>query len=227
MWPPSTSCSDAVLLAGTRADPDAFAAFYRRYERLILGYMLRRTGDPELAADLSAEVFASALRSARRYRPEGPSAVGWLLTIAQRILASSRRRGRVEARARRRVGIREAVVLSGEDLERIEALASLDGQSLALLDGLPRASARPCAPTSSMSAPTATSPGSLRLRAGDPQAREPRALDAQAPTGGANVSIVPEIERQLRDAAERMARARSAERWSAVAAGAGASSRVR
>ncbi len=130
-------CADAVLLAGTFADPDAFAAFYRRYERLILGYMLRRTGDPELAADLSAEVFASALRSARRYRPEGPSAVGWLLTIAQRILASSRRRGRVEARARRRVGIRDAVVLSGEDLERIEALASLDGQTLALLDELP------------------------------------------------------------------------------------------
>lgn len=130
-------CSDAVLLAGALADPDAFAAFYRRYERLILGYMLRRTGDPELAADLSAEVFASALRSARRYRPQGPNALGWLLTIAERILASSRRRGRVEERARRRVGIRDAVVLSGEDLERIEALASLDGESLALLDGLP------------------------------------------------------------------------------------------
>jgi len=61
------SCSDAVLLAGTRADPDAFAAFYRRYERLILGYLLRRTRNPEVAADLTAEVFASALRAAGRY----------------------------------------------------------------------------------------------------------------------------------------------------------------
>ena len=59
-------CSDAVLLAGTRADPDAFAAFYRRYERLVLGYLLRRTGDPELAGDLAAEVFAAALRAAGR-----------------------------------------------------------------------------------------------------------------------------------------------------------------
>jgi RNA polymerase sigma factor (sigma-70 family) len=130
-------CSDAVLLAGTRADPDAFAAFYRRYERLVLGYLLRRTGDPELAADLAAEVFAAALRAAGRYRPQSPSAVSWLLTIAQRVLTSSVRRGRVEARARRRVGIREAVTLSGEDLERIETLTSLDGHSLALLDGLP------------------------------------------------------------------------------------------
>jgi RNA polymerase sigma factor (sigma-70 family) len=80
------ACSDAVLLAGTRADPDAFAAFYRRYERLILGYLLRRTGDPELAADLTAEVFAAALRAASRYRPESSSAAGWLLTIAQRVL---------------------------------------------------------------------------------------------------------------------------------------------
>ncbi len=131
------ACSDSVLLAGTRADPDAFAAFYRRYERLIIGYMLRRTGNPEVAADLTAEVFACALRAAGRYRPEGPTAVGWLLTIAQRILASSLRRGRVEARARLRIGIREAVMFTGEDLERIETLSSLDGQSLALLDGLP------------------------------------------------------------------------------------------
>jgi RNA polymerase sigma factor (sigma-70 family) len=131
------ACSDAVLLAGTRANPDAFAAFYRRYERLILGYLLRRTRNPEVAADLTAEVFASALRAASRYRPESPNAVGWLLTIAERTLLSSVRRGRVEARARRRLGIGEALVFSGEDLERIESLASLDGHTLALLDGLP------------------------------------------------------------------------------------------
>lgn len=130
-------CSDAVLLAGTRADPDAFAAFYRRYERLILGYLLRRTGDPEIAADLTAEVFAAALGAAARYRPESPTAVAWLLTIATRTLASSRRRGRVETRARRRVGIRDGVSFSCGELKRIEALASLDGQSLALLDALP------------------------------------------------------------------------------------------
>ena len=106
-------------------------------ERLILGYPLRRTRNPEVAADLTAEVFASALRAAVRYRPESPTAVGWLLTIAERTLTSSLRRKRVETRARRRLGIRDAVVFSGEDLERIEALAGLDGQSLELLDGLP------------------------------------------------------------------------------------------
>jgi RNA polymerase sigma-70 factor (ECF subfamily) len=126
-----------VLLAAAAVDPDAFAAFYRRYERLILGYLARRTGDAEVAADLTAEVFASALRAAHRYRPEAPTATGWLFTIADRTLASSLRRGRVEARARRRLGIRDAVSFSADELERIEALSSLDGESLALLERLP------------------------------------------------------------------------------------------
>jgi RNA polymerase sigma-70 factor (ECF subfamily) len=133
----NAECSDAALLAATCADADAFGVFYLRYERLILGYLLRRTGDPEVAADLMAEVFAAALSAAGRYRPEAPTAVGWMLTIAQRTLASSRRRGRVEARARRRVGIRDSVTFTDEDLERIETLCSLDGQTLVLLEGLP------------------------------------------------------------------------------------------
>ena len=133
----SAEPSDAEVLAATGRDPEAFALFYRRYERLLLMYMLRRTGDPELAADLTAEVFAAALRAASRYRPAGPTATAWLLTIAQRTLSSSWRRGRVEARARHRVGIRDAVVLSDDDLERIDALCSLDGRPLALLDELP------------------------------------------------------------------------------------------
>jgi len=39
-------------------DRSALPAFYRRYERLILGYLLRRTRNAEVAADLTAEVVA-------------------------------------------------------------------------------------------------------------------------------------------------------------------------
>jgi RNA polymerase sigma factor (sigma-70 family) len=129
--------SDSDLLAGTHREPEAFGLFYRRYERLVFLYLMRRTGDPEVAADLAAEIFAAALRNAGRYRPEAPTAAGWLLTIARHTLTSSRRRGRVEAHARRRLGIREAILLNDEDIERIEALCGLDGQSLAFLEELP------------------------------------------------------------------------------------------
>ena len=68
------------MLAGVAArDERAFSAFYRRHLAMIVGWCVRRTGDPELAADLTAEVFAAALVSAARYEPTHESAAGWLL----------------------------------------------------------------------------------------------------------------------------------------------------
>jgi RNA polymerase sigma factor (sigma-70 family) len=130
--------SDAQLLAGTRGDPEAFAAFYDRYERAVVGYMVRRTGDAELAADLTAEVFAAALGAAPRYHPRAPSAAAWLFTIAHNTLAKSRRRGRVEAAARRRLGIGEAVRYGAEELAAVERAGADEGWALELLERLPR-----------------------------------------------------------------------------------------
>jgi RNA polymerase sigma factor (sigma-70 family) len=132
---------DAELLAATRSDPDAFAAFYDRYETAVVGYLVRRTGNPELAVDLAGEAFATALASARRYRPAGnahtDTAAPWLFTIAQNKLTDARRRGQVEARARLRLGIREAIQYDDEALDRIETIASQDGWVVQLLDRLP------------------------------------------------------------------------------------------
>jgi len=129
--------SDRELLAAARSDPDAFAAFYDRYETPVVGYFMRRTGDPEVAADLTGEVFAAVLGSAHRYRAQAPTAAGWLFTIAHHALAQSLRRGRVEARARRRLGIRDAISFQEEDLERVEEAASASGWVGELLERLP------------------------------------------------------------------------------------------
>ena len=67
--------TDEELLAG--ADPAAFEAFYRRHAETVLGALARRSGDPALAAELTAETFAVALRERRR-RPPGTPA-DWLL----------------------------------------------------------------------------------------------------------------------------------------------------
>jgi RNA polymerase sigma factor (sigma-70 family) len=129
--------SDGELLAATRSRPEAFAAFYDRYETAVVGYFTRRTGDPEVAADLTAEVFAGALGAAHRYRVEAPTAAGWLFTIARNTLAKSLRRGHVEARARRRVGICDAVAFTSDELERVEHAASASGWVIELLERLP------------------------------------------------------------------------------------------
>jgi RNA polymerase sigma factor (sigma-70 family) len=129
--------TDAELLAATRADPDAFAYFYDRYETAVVGYFMRCTRDPELAADLTAEVFAAALGASGRYRAVEPTAAGWVFTIARNTIAKSVRRGRVESRARARLGIREAISLAAGDFERVEAQATGDGWVVDLLDRLP------------------------------------------------------------------------------------------
>jgi RNA polymerase sigma-70 factor, ECF subfamily len=134
---PHDTRSDAELLQGCRSDASAFAVFYDRYERAVVGYLARRVRDPEVVADLTAEVFAAALQAASRYRPSEPTAAGWVLTIAHNTLAKSLRRRRVEAGARLRLGIRDAVSFDDDELERVEAFADDDGWLLALVARLP------------------------------------------------------------------------------------------
>jgi RNA polymerase sigma factor (sigma-70 family) len=116
---------DDDLLLATPQRPEAFGEFYARYESAILGFMLRRTGEPELAADLAAEAFAAALVSVRRYKPGAAPAAAWLYGIARHILLRSARRRRVEDRARRRLAM-APLPLTDELLERIERLSGDD-----------------------------------------------------------------------------------------------------
>src|SRR3954447_22717998 len=127
--------SDEALLAATRREPEAFAVFYRRHVRALIGYFLRRTRDAELAADLTAETFAAALDGCHRFRPERGPAVGWLYGIARRQLSHAQRRGAVEDRARRRLGM-APLTLTDEAIERVEALAAADATAAVLQEGL-------------------------------------------------------------------------------------------
>jgi RNA polymerase sigma factor (sigma-70 family) len=114
--------TDEELLAAVDHEPEAFAVFYGRHVRPLLGYLVRRTGDAELAADLCAETFAAALDGLHRFDPARGPAVAWLYGIARRLLGHAARRGVVEDRARRRLGM-APIVLTDAAIERIEAEA--------------------------------------------------------------------------------------------------------
>jgi len=135
MQDPGHPVDDASLLAASAVgERTAFALFYRRHLPGVLAVLVSETGDRELAADLAAEVFAAALLSAARYRPEQPTALPWLSAIARHKARDSKRRGRAEQRARRRLGIpREPV--DDHDLERVDELV---GQGAAVLDLMAR-----------------------------------------------------------------------------------------
>lgn len=122
---------DALLTSG---DLEDFGRFYDRYARTVLGFFQRRTGDPEAAADLTAETFAAALVARLRYRPSGAGAAAWLFAIAHNKLADYRRRGRAEERMRARLGM-ERIPLAAEDVELIRRLG--DEVATQLIEELP------------------------------------------------------------------------------------------
>jgi RNA polymerase sigma factor (sigma-70 family) len=125
VMPPLTLLTDDELLSSN--DPEAFGVFYDRHVKALLGYFARRTFDPEEAADLTAETFASALVARRRFRPGGAPAAAWLFAIAARRLADFHRRGYVEQRMRRSLEMErrpvtetdaEMIRMLGEDAAR-------------------------------------------------------------------------------------------------------------
>jgi RNA polymerase sigma factor (sigma-70 family) len=130
---------DDDLLALTPERPEAFGVFYRRHERMVLGFFMRRTGVPELAADLAAETFAAALLHVRRFDPARGPALAWLFGIAQNKLRRAWERGRVENRARRRLGM-PVLALDDDAIARIERVSG-DDRVDALLGRLPPAQA--------------------------------------------------------------------------------------
>jgi RNA polymerase sigma factor (sigma-70 family) len=124
--------SDAELLALTPEDVEAFAVFYRRHSRAVLGFVRRRAA-PSDVGDLVAEVFAAALVHCRRYDSGRGAAGAWLAGIAVNKLAETRRRGAADARMCRRLGIRRPALEEAElelefELGGEELLASLPNE---------------------------------------------------------------------------------------------------
>lgn len=127
------AASDAELIRAE--DADAFAVIYDRHAGHVFAWARARVG--EHAADLTAEVFARAWLSRRRFRDEAEgSAFPWLYGIANNVLRDSLRRRRVEDAARRRLSLPREVALDPE-YDAIEQRASLPEAALRAIADLP------------------------------------------------------------------------------------------
>jgi RNA polymerase sigma-70 factor (ECF subfamily) len=97
--------TDAELIQAARGDPDAFAELYRRHVRAVHGFFRPRV-PRQAAGELTAETFAQAALSLRRFRDRaGGSALPWLYGIARNLLRRYHEQERVETRARTRLGM--------------------------------------------------------------------------------------------------------------------------
>lgn len=108
-----------------RTDPDALEAFYREHVDAVQRFVARRVSSPELAADLTADIFVAAVDSAERYRADRGAPAAWLYGIARHVVWAEHRRAGRERAAR---PISGSALLDGEDvadiLARIDAEAS-------------------------------------------------------------------------------------------------------
>jgi len=136
--------SDNELLRAARRNPEAFATFYDRYAGALFGWLCRASGDPQVAADLTAEAFATALANLGRFRGRHDrSAPAWLFGTARLLLLAYRRHERRETAARRKVGM-PVHDYDVSDFEAVENRCELDAlheqleRSLAALPELQR-----------------------------------------------------------------------------------------
>ncbi len=80
------------LIKKAQENAKAFEELYNHYLPKIYGYLLNRTGQKELAEDLTSEVFAKALANITNYDDRGIGFSAWLFRIARNTLIDYKRK---------------------------------------------------------------------------------------------------------------------------------------
>lgn len=76
-----------LVAAAQSGDMRAFGELYTRNREAIFKLVLYRTGNRELAKDLTSEVFTRALRGINRLTNRGRDVQGWFVIIALNLIA--------------------------------------------------------------------------------------------------------------------------------------------
>jgi RNA polymerase sigma-70 factor, ECF subfamily len=98
-------------------DPAAFTEFYRAHVDEVTKFVARRVADPQLVADVTAEVFVAVIEAEPRYRGSFGGPRTWLYGIARNIIAAEFRRSVREQRAESLVAGRR--LLDADDVDRL------------------------------------------------------------------------------------------------------------
>jgi RNA polymerase sigma-70 factor (ECF subfamily) len=82
---------DQTLARRAKTDRDAFGLLYERHVTAIYRYVYYRVGSMEDAEDLTARVFARALKHVHNYNDRGVPFTAWLYRIAHNVVANFHR----------------------------------------------------------------------------------------------------------------------------------------
>src|SRR5947209_18264367 len=130
--------TDAELVRRARRDPSAFGELYNRHAASLHAFVRSKAPDA-VAVELTAETFAQAALSLRRFRDEADGSAGpWLFGIAKNLLRSYYERERVATRARERLGM--PLRSYDLDLDALGERLDADGAGPALASAISRLS---------------------------------------------------------------------------------------
>jgi len=130
----SAAATPALIEAAKSGDRDAWSELYRCYQGMVLAFLIRRTGNPLLAEDLTQDTFVRAMAGIHGYHWTGKDMGAWIITIARNIMLdhdkrrSTRRESAVATVADVDSGVRvEEAVIAAVDAARVfAALAGLN-----------------------------------------------------------------------------------------------------
>jgi RNA polymerase sigma factor (sigma-70 family) len=165
----------AVRASAETAAADAAAEFERLYRAnvdAVSAYFARRTADPQLVADLTADTFVAVITNFGSFDPRKGTARAWVFGIARHVYAAHcEAYGQNQDRLRRLAGRRDLDQDQvGELLERIDAeragrdllagLAALPKRDRAVIEMVDIAGLRP----KEAAAALGLAPGAVRMR---------------------------------------------------------------
>lgn len=127
--------------AKKKIEQDVLTRLFLDHGDGLLAFFVRRTFDGQVALDLVSETFAQAIASRAKFRgTTDEEAVGWLYAIGRHQLIAYQRKGKIQMRAMRRLGVPRQEIDDAE-LEAIEEAAGLDTLQTAINYGMAQLSA--------------------------------------------------------------------------------------
>ena len=158
--------------AGDRTAIAEFERLYRANVQAVMAYFARRSGDPNVVADLTADTFVAVITSFGAFDPRKGTPRAWIFGIARRVYASYwEAHGHQQHKLQRLAGRRDLEpdqveeLLDRIDAERagrdlVAALASLPERDRAVIELVDLAGLRPKEAAAALGLP----PGVVRMR---------------------------------------------------------------
>lgn len=98
--------TDAELLQRLKREPRLVGVVFDRYSRRLVGYLQRAGASDDAALDATQETFARLIVHRKRVRTADDGSLWpWLATTGRHLVRDVQRRGAIDTRARRRLGL--------------------------------------------------------------------------------------------------------------------------